>query len=59
MKFLDYLPYAIGCAAGLLLALLIGAVCDLTDDVKMVESLALVVLGGGVAEWYWNQLSRR
>ncbi|OCO98989.1 MULTISPECIES: hypothetical protein [unclassified Ensifer] len=59
MKVLEYLPYAIGCAAGLLLALLIGAVCGLSDDVKLVESVALVVLGGGVAEWYWNQLSRR
>lgn len=59
MKFLDYLPYAIGCAAGLLLALLVGAVCGLSEDVALVESVALVVLGGGVAEWYWNRLSRR
>ncbi|KSV75396.1 hypothetical protein IB265_08865 [Ensifer sp. ENS10] len=59
MKFLEYLPYALGCAAGLLLALLIGAVCNLTEDVALLESVALVVLGGGVAEWYWNQLSRR
>ena len=51
MKFLDYLPYALGCAAGMLLALLVGEVCNLTDDIKMVESVALVVLGGGVAEW--------
>ncbi|MBZ7922070.1 hypothetical protein AB4Z34_12425 [Ensifer sp. 2YAB10] len=59
MKVLDYVPYALGCAAGLLLALLIGAICNLTEDVALVESVALVVLGGGVAEWYWNQLSRR
>lgn len=59
MKFLDYLPYALGCAAGLLLALAIGAAFNLSDDVKLVESVALVVLGGGVAEWYWNKLSRR
>jgi hypothetical protein len=59
VKFLEYLPYALGCAGGLILALLIGEVCKLTDDIKMVESVALVVLGGGVAEWYWNQLSRR
>ncbi|MBK5570072.1 hypothetical protein [Ensifer sp. SSB1] len=59
MKFLDYLPYAIGCAAGMLLALLVGAVCGLSEDVALVESVALVVLGGGVAEWYWNRLSRR
>ena len=59
VKFLDYLPYAGGCAAGMLLALLVGEVCNLTDDIKMVESVALVVLGGGVAEWYWNRLSRR
>ncbi|HEV7305774.1 hypothetical protein [Ensifer sp.] len=56
---LGYLPYAIGCVAGLLLSLVVGAVCGLSDDVKMVESVALVVLGGGVAEWYWNELSRR
>lgn len=55
----EYLPYAIGSAAGLLLALLVGTVCNLTDDVKLVECVALVVLGGGVAEWYWNKLSRR
>ncbi|WP_158665047.1 hypothetical protein [Ensifer adhaerens] len=54
MKFLAYLPYAIGCTAGLVLSLVIGAVCGLSDDVKMVESVALVVLGGGVAEWYWT-----
>ncbi|MGE6785694.1 hypothetical protein ACQKGL_24550 [Ensifer adhaerens] len=45
MKFLAYLPYAIGCTAGLVLFLVIGAVCGLSDDVKMVESVALVVLG--------------
>ena len=59
VKFLDYLPYAIGCAGGMLLALLVGEVCNLADDIKLVETVALVVLGGGVAEWYWNRLSRR
>lgn len=59
MKVLDYVPYAIGCAAGMLLALVVGAVCGLSEDAQLVETVALVVLGGGVAEWYWNELSRR
>ncbi|MEI2296846.1 hypothetical protein [Ensifer sp. MJa1] len=59
MKYFDYLPYALGCAAGMILALVIGAAFNLSDDVKLIESVALVVLGGGIAEWYWNGLSRR
>ncbi|WP_164740508.1 hypothetical protein [Rhizobium chutanense] len=51
----DYLPYAAGALAGLLVALLISGLLTLTGTPQLVLFALLPVAGGAVVERVWHR----
>ena len=53
----DYLPYAAGALAGLLVALLISGLLTLTGTPQLVLFALLPAAGGAVVERVWHHRS--
>lgn len=53
MKFLEYLPFALGCLAGLVLAFLVTGLLAITDPGRLLVFAFFPALGGVIAERVW------
>lgn len=50
MKLLEYLPFALGCLVGVVLAFLVTALLAISDPGRLLVFAFLPALGGAIAE---------